>query len=175
MKRFGQARRRFPKVEMLEGRILMAAPVLDALAGLSVPANKSRILPLTATDTDGNALTYSVSSSNGSVNATILHSGVDLQFTVANYGVMTFQLLPEFAPTTVNTIVGLVNKGFYNGLTFHRVIPNFIIQGGDPKGDGTGGPGFQFDDEFNPEAIFSGSGQLAMANSGKDTNGSQFF
>src|SRR5207237_3636763 len=60
-------------------------------------------------------------------------------------------------------------------LTFHRIKPGFVIQGGDPSGNGTGGPGFSFDDEFNSTAIYSGNGQLAMANAGKDTNGSQFF
>ncbi|HYV28343.1 MAG TPA: peptidylprolyl isomerase, partial [Candidatus Eisenbacteria bacterium] len=69
----------------------------------------------------------------------------------------------------------LVHSGYYDGLTFHRVLTNFVIQGGDPLGDGTGGPNFRFDDEFHRFAIFNGNGQLAMANSGDDSNGSQFF
>ena len=167
---------RFLRLESLEERQLLAAPVLDAIAAVSVPAHKSLIVPLTATDADGNPLTYSVSSPSGSsVTGRILTAGPDIKMSVAGYGDMVFQLLPEFAPNTVSTMVGLVNKGYFNGLTFHRIISTFMIQGGDPKGDGTGGPGFQFNDEFNPEAIFSGNGQLAMANSGKDTNGSQFF
>jgi peptidyl-prolyl cis-trans isomerase A (cyclophilin A) len=88
---------------------------------------------------------------------------------------MTFELFQDLTPQTVNTIEGLIKSGFYDGLTFHRVVPGFVIQGGDPAGNGTGGPGFAFDDEFNARAIFSGNGQLAMANAGKDTNGSQFF
>ena len=68
-----------------------------------------------------------------------------------------------------------MQAGFYNGLTFHRVVPGFMIQGGDPAGTGSGGPGFQWDDEYNPSAIFTGTGQLAMAKSEDDTNGSQFF
>jgi cyclophilin family peptidyl-prolyl cis-trans isomerase len=162
-------------LELLEHRELMAAPAIDLIPNASVPSNKSLIVPITASDGDGDTLSYTVQSDNGAVTGQIYHGTIDLKLTVAGFGDMTFQLLPQFAPNTVNTIVGLVNSGFYNNLTFHRIISAFMIQGGDPNGDGTGGPGFQYDDEFNPEAIFSGAGQLAMANSGKDTNGSQFF
>lgn len=78
-------------------------------------------------------------------------------------------------PMTVANYLNLVSKGFYNGLTFHRVIANFMIQGGDPLGNGTGGPGYQFADEFVPTLKFSKPGLFAMANSGPATNGSQFF
>ena len=162
-------------LEALEARELMAAPVIDVIPNASVSSNKSLIVPITASDADGNTLAYTVQSDNGAITGQIYHGTIDLKLTVAGFGDMTFQLLPLVAPTTVNTIVSLVNSGFYNNLTFHRIISGFMIQGGDPNGDGTGGPGFQYDDEFNPEAIFSGVGQLAMANSGKDTNGSQFF
>jgi cyclophilin family peptidyl-prolyl cis-trans isomerase len=77
------------------------------------------------------------------------------------------------APKTVENFVKLANEGFYNGLIFHRVIKDFMIQGGDPSGDGTGGPGYTFEDEINDHKIVVGS--LAMANSGPNTNGSQFF
>jgi len=77
------------------------------------------------------------------------------------------------SPETVNNFVFLANEGFYNGLIFHRIIPEFMIQGGDPLGNGTGGPGYSFEDEFNSKRIVKGS--LAMANSGPNTNGSQFF
>jgi len=96
--------------------------------------------------------------------------------TVTNVGDMTFMLFREFAPHTVDVIQGLTESAFYTSNTiFHRVVTNFVIQGGDPNTNGTGGPVFRYDDEFNPQAIFSGNGQLALANSGKDTDGSQFF
>ena len=77
------------------------------------------------------------------------------------------------APQTVSNFVGLARQGFYDGLTFHRVIPDFMIQGGCPKGDGTGGPGYTFEDEANDHSVVRGA--LAMANAGPNTNGSQFF
>ena len=114
-------------------------------------------------------------------------------------GVIKLELYPEAAPKTVANFADLINKGFYNGLKFHRVISDFMIQGGDPKGDGTGGPGYAFEDEINPWSLglsedaikaleIEGykythnlishkviAGALAMANAGPNTNGSQFF
>ena len=89
-------------------------------------------------------------------------------------GEMVVELFEDDAPNTVANFVNLVEKGFYDGLTFHRVEPDFCIQGGDPSGDGSGGPGYTFPDEINRNK-HSGKGVLSMANSGRDTNGSQFF
>src|SRR4029077_16478822 len=80
---------------------------------------------------------------------------------------------PKLAANTVNNFVGLARQGFYDGLTFHRVVPEFVIQGGDPEGTGRGGPGYKFADE--PVKAEYTQGALAMANAGPDTNGSQFF
>jgi len=88
-------------------------------------------------------------------------------------GDLVLELYPQDAPVTVNNFVTLARKGFYNGLTFHRVIPDFMAQGGDPSGNGTGGPGYKFQDEFSSRTHQAGS--LSMANSGPNTNGSQFF
>jgi peptidyl-prolyl cis-trans isomerase B (cyclophilin B) len=114
-------------------------------------------------------------------------------------GEIKLELYPEAAPKTVANFIDLTSKGFYNGLEFHRVVPGFVIQGGDPKGDGTGGPGYTFEDEINPKSLGLSEatiksyeaqgykynyslnsykmevGVLAMANSGPNTNGSQFF
>ena len=100
----------------------------------------------------------------------------ELKFKITtNMGVMEGKLFYKEAPITVSNFVTLARKGFYNGLMFHRVIPGFMIQGGDPKGNGTGGPGYSFADEFSPKLKHSKPGMLSMANSGPDTNGSQFF
>ena len=88
-------------------------------------------------------------------------------------GTITADLYPKIAPQTVNAFVFLAREGFYEGVIFHRVIPGFMIQGGDPTGTGTGGPGYTFEDEINEHKIVRGA--LAMANAGPGTNGSQFF
>ena len=87
----------------------------------------------------------------------------------------SLRLLPEVAPMTVTNFVHLSRRGYYDGLKFHRVIADFMIQGGDPTGTGAGGPGYQFGDEFKQEVVFDVPGKLAMANAGPGTNGSQFF
>lgn len=90
-------------------------------------------------------------------------------------GKFEIKLFHKRAPMTVSNFVTLAKKGFYDGLIFHRVIPGFMIQGGDPEGTGAGGPGYSFDDEFHPELKHDKKGILSMANSGPATNGSQFF
>ena len=90
-------------------------------------------------------------------------------------GSVTVNLLPEHAPLTVANIVNLARRGFYDGLNFHRVIDDFMIQGGCPQGTGTGGPGYRFEDEFTAELRHDAPGKLSMANAGPGTNGSQFF
>ena len=90
-----------------------------------------------------------------------------------NHGDITFELFDEDAPKTVENFRKLSRDGFYDGLTFHRIISNFMIQGGCPEGSGMGGPGYTFEDEFNQHKVVRGA--LAMANAGPNTNGSQFF
>jgi len=90
-------------------------------------------------------------------------------------GDFTAELYADKAPKTVNNFVFLAREGFYNGVTFHRVIRGFMAQGGDPTGTGSGGPGYQFADEFHPSLRHDSAGILSMANAGPGTNGSQFF
>jgi len=176
--------------EPLEARQLLAAPVLEVIPDAIV--RSALTVPLNASDADQDRLSYAVASSNPNIKVK-LHKGPFLKLTVAHtaanaddidvQGELVFQLLSDVAPRTVRTIVGLVRGEFYNGLRFHRLADLTgtnaesanIIQGGDPSGNGTGGPPFRFKDEFSRNAIFSGTGQLAMANSGNDQNGSQFF
>jgi peptidyl-prolyl cis-trans isomerase B (cyclophilin B) len=94
---------------------------------------------------------------------------------VTNRGTISIQLFDDKAPKTVANFEKLVQQKFYDGLTFHRVIADFMIQGGCPQGTGTGGPGYKFADEFHPDLKHDGPGVLSMANSGPHTNGSQFF
>jgi cyclophilin family peptidyl-prolyl cis-trans isomerase len=90
-----------------------------------------------------------------------------------NHGAIAIELFDDDAPTTVGNFVKLARDGFYDGVVFHRVIPDFMIQGGDPTGTGSGGPGYTFEDESNDRRVVRGA--LAMANAGPNTNGSQFF
>lgn len=90
-------------------------------------------------------------------------------------GDITVQLFADKVPATVNNFVFLAREGYYNDTTFHRVIADFMAQGGDPTGTGMGGPGYQFKDEFHPSLKHDGPGVLSMANAGPNTNGSQFF
>jgi peptidyl-prolyl cis-trans isomerase B (cyclophilin B) len=90
-----------------------------------------------------------------------------------NYGAIEVELFEDDAPKTVENFLKLARDGFYDGVVFHRVIPDFMIQGGDPTGTGMGGPGYTFEDEFNEHKVERGA--LAMANAGPNTNGSQFF
>lgn len=92
-----------------------------------------------------------------------------------NHGTFRAELFEERAPETTANFISLVEKEFYDGVTFHRVIPDFMIQGGCPEGTGRGGPGYQIDDEFHPELRHDSEGTLSMANAGPDTGGSQFF
>jgi len=90
-------------------------------------------------------------------------------------GEIELELYPQYAPKTVNNFVFLIREGYYDGVTFHRVIKNFVIQGGDPTGTGSGGPGYQFEDEFRGNPMKHETGSISMANAGPGTNGSQFF
>ena len=92
-----------------------------------------------------------------------------------NRGTIVLEMYAQYAPQTVNNFVFLSSEGFYDGVTFHRVIPDFMIQGGDPTGSGRGGPGYRFPDEFAGNPLRHEKGVISMANAGPGTNGSQFF
>jgi cyclophilin family peptidyl-prolyl cis-trans isomerase len=176
-----------------------AVPVIDPIPSASIPAGKTLILPVTASSPNGRPLTFTATSSTNRITVEV-HTNNPFwkmsvvqaaagnapgafqtpfrggMVTVTNIGDMTFMLFRDLAPHTVDVIQGLTAGGLYTSNTiFHRVVPGFVIQGGDPNTNGSGGPVFRYDDEFHPRAIFSGNGQLALANSGKDTDGSQFF
>jgi peptidyl-prolyl cis-trans isomerase B (cyclophilin B) len=92
-----------------------------------------------------------------------------------NRGAVELELFPQYAPKTVNNFVFLIREGFYDGVVFHRVIGDFMIQGGDPTGTGRGGPGYRFEDELKENPLKHDAKVISMANAGPDTNGSQFF
>ncbi len=176
-----------------------AAPVIDPIPSASVPAGKSLTIPITATSSNGRPLAYTITSSTNRITVEVhtnnpfwkmsvvqvaasnapgafqtpFRGGIA---TVTNIGDMTLMLFKDRAPRSVDAFMGFSCAGFYSSNTiFHRVIPGFMIQGGCPLTNGTGGPIFRYDDEFHPRSLFTGNGQLALANSGKDTDGSQFF
>jgi cyclophilin family peptidyl-prolyl cis-trans isomerase len=181
------------------GSTLLAAPVIDPIPSASIPAGKSLIVPITASSPNGRPLAFTVTSSTNRITAVVKSNNPFWKLTVVqaatsnasgafptpfrggiatvtNVGDMVFMLFKDIAPRTVDVFSGLSCAGFYNSNTiFHRVVSGFVIQGGDPQTNGIGGPVFRYDDEFSTNALFSGHGQLALANSGKDTDGSQFF
>jgi peptidyl-prolyl cis-trans isomerase B (cyclophilin B) len=101
--------------------------------------------------------------------------GVYLATVETERGNIELELYPEHAPKTVNNFVFLAGEGFYDGVVFHRVIANFVVQGGDPTGTGSGGPGYRFEDEVKGNPLKHETGVISMANAGPNTNGSQFF
>ncbi|MGA2137596.1 MAG: peptidylprolyl isomerase [Verrucomicrobiia bacterium] len=151
---------------------------------IAMPENRTFQMPITASDPDGQPLHFAATVSNKKVTAVfapnsnrsllINVSGVDATNGVFT-GNLVLQLFEDLTPLTTARIVDLVNTNFYDGLIFHRVIQDFVAQGGDPTGTGTGGSGVTFDDEFVSSLIYDGFGQLGMANSGHDSNDSQFF
>jgi cyclophilin family peptidyl-prolyl cis-trans isomerase len=169
--------------EPLESRQLLAV-TLPAIGAQTVLASAPLNLALHSTGTT-NSVTYSVSVNNSNVTASVptgntfvkLHvTGTDTTNNAIE-GDMIFELFNDLAPKTAQNFIDLINESpsFYNGLIFHRVMAGFMMQGGDPDGTGQGGPDYQFDDEYNVNLQFTSKGLLAMANSGDDTNGSQFF
>jgi len=184
-------RYRVARFEWLEPRQVLSVPFLAEIATpATLFAGAPLNIPLNANES---GLTFTVTSSNPALVTQVLDplDNPSLKITVDDaadniHGDMIFQLFKELAPKTTARIIELAQVGgenvqsFYDGLLFHRVAKNgdgtpFVIQGGDPTGDGSGGSGVQFDDEFTPELQFTSAGILAMANSGDDTNDSQFF
>jgi cyclophilin family peptidyl-prolyl cis-trans isomerase len=156
---------------------------INSLVSSDLPQTKVEYIPVSVSNGSTDPVIISVQSSSPNVTATVLSGGRSLRFTVSGVdangigftGDIVFRLFENEAPITTARIIELVNSNFYNGLLFHRVIQNFVAQGGDPLGTGAGGSGTKFSDEFNFELTFTSRGLLAMANSGDDTNDSQFF
>lgn len=116
---------------------------------------------------------------SGCTTGQVINSGDDMDNRIATFetsmGNFKIELFEDKAPITTKNFIDLVEKNFYDGLKFHRVIDGFMIQGGDPNGDGTGGPGYTIEDEFHPDLKHTSVGILSMANAGPNTGGSQFF
>ena len=173
-------------LESLEDRqLLSTVPVMGTLNDITLANGGPLYVPVIASNGDNSQISYSVSSSDPNVTVTARQGFGYLDVKVKGFGPngtdgdLIFQLFSDISPDSVATISTLVQQGFYTNLTFHRVVPNFVIQGGDPKGDGSGGPGFSYATETGPLSQFLGSGQLSLANqvqSGNPiSNGSQFF
>jgi cyclophilin family peptidyl-prolyl cis-trans isomerase len=168
-------RHRRATFEALESRQLLAV-TLDPIAAMTGLTSGVGIPIGLNGETDGTSITYSVTSSNANVTASILNDGGrSLKLDVENYGTMLFHLFEQDMPRTTARIVQLVQQGFYTNVPFHRIIKDFMIQGGDPTGTGSGGSNTSIDDEFNINYRFTAPGLLAMAKSLNDTADSQFF
>ncbi|PQO44692.1 peptidylprolyl isomerase [Blastopirellula marina] len=151
-------------------------PYLAEIAPITLYAGEPLMLSLDGYSPTGEPLTYTVTSSTGTVLSEVRQETRSLRITVKNFGVMEFQLMEDYANLATEQIIALVESGFYDGLIFHRVIDNFVIQGGDPLGTGTGSsPLADFDDQYDYDLRYNRSGVLGMAKSYDDTNNSQFF
>jgi cyclophilin family peptidyl-prolyl cis-trans isomerase len=153
----------------------MAAPKFAPIPETTLLAGSPLHIALDGSDVSSR-LIYSVQTSDPLVTASILKGNRSLRIKVTDFGQMVFELFEHRAPRATNRIVELANQGFYNGVTFHRIIDGFVIQGGDPTGDGTGGS-FRpdFDDQFHVDLQHNRTGVLSMAKAADDTNSSQFF
>jgi cyclophilin family peptidyl-prolyl cis-trans isomerase len=179
--------RPYGRLETLEPRTLFASPTLAALPNVTLLSGAPLQIPLDGFDADAaDALTFTATSNNANITPTISPAANrSLKISVSHassgaadpafIGDIIIKLFEDKAPKTTARIIQLAQSGFYNGLVFHRILNNFVIQGGDPLGNGTGGSGTQFDDEFNASLQMTGTGLLAMAKSSDDTNDSQFF
>ncbi len=153
-----------------------AAPNLPQIPDLVLSAGSPLHIALDGTDPNGQPLTYSASSANGVVTTLIPNGNRSLRITVTGFGEMVFQLFEQRVPRATSHIIQLAQTGFYNGVIFHRVVDQFVIQGGDPTGTGTGGSTLgNFDDQFHVDLQHNRTGILSMAKSSDDTNDSQFF
>lgn len=153
-----------------------AQPSLEEIPELSLLSGSPQHVPLLGQDATGQAIRYRATSSDELVAATVLEGNRSLRIRVANIGVMVFQLFDGRVPRATERIVALADGGFYDGVIFHRVIDNFVIQGGDPTGTGTGGSELgHFADQFHVDLQHNRTGLLSMAKAGDDSNDSQFF
>ena len=171
------------RFEPLEARDVPSVSLL-AIPDQPVPNNKPIFLPVTVTNSPSGPVTTTVTSSNPNLAATVLTTGRSIRFDIAGTdkngnaftGSLTLRLFSDVAPLAAQRIVDLATSNFYDGKLFHRVIDSFMIQGGSPTGDGTGGSTLpDFRDEFNAVVQFDSPGLLALANAGDDNNNSQFF
>ncbi|UUO08802.1 peptidylprolyl isomerase [Blastopirellula sp. J2-11] len=151
-------------------------PYIAEIAPITLYAGEPLFLTLDGYSPTGEALTYTVTSSSGTVLTEVRQQTRSLRITVKNFGVMEFQLLEDYANLATDQIIALAQAGIYDGLKFHRVKDNFVIQGGDPLGTGAGDPTIPyFDDQYDFDLRYNRSGVLGMAKSYDDTNSSQFF
>lgn len=151
-------------------------PFLSELSDTTLLVGSPLLVSLDGYDPNGGELTYSVTSDNPDVSVELLTGNRSARINVQGFGDMVFELLEEQAPRATERMITLAEMDFYKDIIFHRVINNFIIQGGDPKGDGSGGSTLgDFDDQFDPDLQHNRTGLLSMAKSTDDTNDSQFF